>query len=338
MGQNEIKLSHISEILKCIPTSLLIVDKNKNIIEANPSAKKLLGKNIESRTLDEIFFGREQDIFDKVLQGEIIQREKIELDNTLIGFSASPIYDNNSIITGASIILRDLTEIREIDESLRRRERLAALGEMTAGMAHEIRNPLAAIKAGIEYLSRDFKDDSKGYNYIKIILNEIGRLERIVKDMVAYASQRPSNKSKIDLKDVIETTLMTFQEQLREQDIKVKKYLKGELICMVDEDELVTVVTNLLLNALEAIEKDGTIEISGEEEKNNIKITLKDDGGGIQEDILPKIFNPFFTTKHRGTGLGLSIIHRIIQNHSGTINASNEKRGASFTITIPKGI
>lgn len=333
----KIKDFNITKLLESLPTGLILIDKNKIIIEANPEAKKLLGKNIESKDIETIFKNTEEDVFNKVLNGENVERSVLETGHSLIGFSASPVFDKNSKVVGSSIILRDITEIREMEEELRRKDRLAALGEMVAGLAHEIRNPLASIKAGIESLSFDQKKTSNDLKFQSIVLHEITRLERIVNDMTLYASDRDLVKTKVNLKGLIGEILLMFSQEIAEKNIHVNTNLKGSLVCYVDRDKIITVLNNLFLNAMEAIGENGHIEFNIRRGKKNMIIQVKDDGGGIPQDIIPKLFIPFFTNKSKGTGLGLSIVNRIVQNHHGTIKASNEGKGACFTITLPKG-
>ncbi len=333
----KIKDFNITKLLESLPTGLILIDKDKMIIEANPEAKKLLGKNIESKDIEIVLKNAEEDVFNKVLSGESVERSVIEMENSLIGFSASPVFDKNSKVVGSSIILRDITEIREMEEELRRKDRLAALGEMVAGLAHEIRNPLASIKAGIESLSFDQRKASNDLKFQSIVLHEITRLERIVNDMTLYASDKDLMKSKVNLKGLIGEILLMFSQEIAEKNIHVKNNLKGNLVCYLDRDKIITVLNNLFLNAMEAIGENGHIEFNIRRGKKNMIIQVKDDGGGIPEDIISKLFIPFYTTKSKGTGLGLSIVNRIVQNHHGTIKATNEGKGACFTITLPKG-
>jgi len=332
----KIKDFNIAGLLESLPTGLILIDQNKTIIKANPEAKKLLGKKIESKNIEDICTSTEKDLFDEALRGKHVERSVFESGNLLIGFSASPVYDNKGKTVGSSIILRDITEIREMEEELRKKDRLAALGEMVAGLAHEIRNPLASIKAGIESLSFEGSENVNNYKFQSIVLHEITRLERIVNDMTLYASDKELVISKVNLKSLIGETLLMFSHEIAEKNIQVKKNAKGNFICYVDRDKIVTVLNNLFLNSMEAIGNDGCIEINIRSGKRNMIIQVKDDGGGIPEDIIPKIFIPFFTTKSKGTGLGLSIVHRIVQNHNGTIRATNEGKGACFTVTLPK--
>lgn len=337
MKKKVVEYHNIGDLISSIPTSLLLVDNNKTIVKANTEAKKLLGKNIESRSIDDIFKSEEPGIFNEVFKGESIERREVELDNIPIGFSANPVYDEDKKITGAVVILRNLTMIKEMEESLRMNDRLAVLGEMAAGMAHEIRNPLAAIKAGIEYLSKGFNEESKSYNYVQIILKEIKRLDHILSDMTLYALLKPSNKREVDLEKLINNTLVIFEEEMKDRNIEVKKDYSGELNLMADESQMTTVINNLLLNAIDASGDNSKIEIIADEKKGNINLKIKDYGDGIPEEILPKVFIPFFTTKSKGSGLGLSIVNRIIQNHYGVIKAYNWENGACFSIKIPKG-
>lgn len=327
----------IKNLFESLPTGLILCDREQVIIKASPEARKLLGQDIESKHVEKVFKNAEKGVFDKVLSGEKIERLVFELDDTIIGFSARPVFDDEDNIVGASIILRDITKIREMEEELRRKDRLAALGEMVAGLAHEIRNPLASIKAGIESLSLNKSGSAKDSKFKSIVLHEITRLERIVNDMVLYAGKKSLEKTKVNLRGLVGETLLMFSQEIAEKNIQVQKNLKGNLSCYVDRDKIVTVLNNLFLNAMEAIGEDGTIEINMRRGKKSIIIQVKDDGGGIPEDVLSKLFIPFFTTKSNGTGLGLSIVNRIIQHHQGSIKASNEGKGACFTITLPKG-
>lgn len=332
----KIKDFNIAKLIESLPTGLILIDQDKIIIEANPEAKKLLGKKIESQNIENVCKSVKENLFDEVLDGKDVERSVFESGDLLIGFSASPVYGNNSKVVGSSIILRDITKIREMEEELRKKDRLAALGEMVAGLAHEIRNPLASIKAGIESLTFKDSENNNNYKFQSIVLHEITRLERIVNDMTVYASDRDLVKTKVNLKSLVGETLLMFSHEIAEKNIQVKKNLKGNLVCYVDRDKIVTVLNNLFLNAMEAIEENGRIELNIKRGKKNMIIQVKDDGGGISQDILPKLFIPFFTTKSKGTGLGLSIVHRIVQNHNGTIKATNEGKGACFTVTLPK--
>jgi two-component system sensor histidine kinase HydH len=337
MDKKKIKDFNVNRLLESLPAGLILTDKNKIIIEANPEAKKLLGQNIEFKEIETVFNKVEKNMFDKLFEGEELERSVFESENKIIGFSASPVFGDDNSVVGVSMILRDITEIKEMEEEIRRKDRLAALGEMVAGLAHEIRNPLASIKAGIESLSFSSDKNSNDYKFQSIVLHEITRLERLVNDMTQYASYKDLVKTKVNLKSLFGETLLMFSQEIAEKNIQVKKNLTGNLICYVDRDKIVTVLNNLFLNAMEAIGENGCIELIIRRGKKNMIIQIKDDGGGIPEDIIHKIFIPFFTTKSKGTGLGLSIVSRIIQNHHGNITVSNEGEGACFTITLPKG-
>lgn len=336
MVKKKIKDFNINRLLESLPAGLILTDRKRIIIEANPEAKKLLGRDIEFKEIETVFGRVEKGLFNKVFKGEELERSVFELRNKIIGFSASPVFGDDDSVVGVSVLLRDITEIREMEEEFRRKDRLAALGEMVAGLAHEIRNPLASIKAGIESLSFDHEKNSNDYKFQSIVLHEITRLERIVNDMTLYASYKDLIKTKVNLKSLIGETLLMFSQEIAEKNIQVKKNLKGNLVCFVDRDKIVTVLNNLFLNAMEAIGENGCIELIIRRGKKDMIIQVKDDGGGIPEDIIHKIFIPFFTTKSKGTGLGLSIVNRIIQNHRGSITVSNEEKGTCFTITLPK--
>jgi signal transduction histidine kinase len=155
--------------------------------------------------------------------------------------------------------------------------------------------------------------------------------------MTLYASLKPSDKKEVDIKKLINNTLVIFEEELKDRNIEVKKEYNGELNLLADENQMTTVINNLLLNAIDASGNNSKIEIIADEKKDYINLKIKDYGDGIPEEILPKVFIPFFTTKSKGSGLGLSIVNRIIQNHYGVIKADNWENGACFSIKMPKG-
>lgn len=333
MPRNKIKNINFENILRSLPTSLIIINRDKEIVEMTPEVKGLLGEDIGDKGIFSIFSSKDKNIFDEVFNGGEIEREVIDLEDRIIGFSACPIYGEEENIMGASIILRDITDIKEMEEELRRKDRLAALGEMVAGMAHEIRNPLASIKAGIEALSIKDSEESK---YKKIILSEIERLERIVRDMMLYAGQQNLNRERVNLKNLIKQSIVMLNQNIRERNIAIEESYNGELECMVDRDHMITVLNNLMFNAIESIGTDGKVKISVRGKEEEMEIEISDTGGGIEDEDLSKIFIPFFTTKNKGTGLGLSITNRIIQKHNGRIKAENNNGGASFYIHIPR--
>lgn len=232
-------------------------------------------------------------------------------------------------------------ELSEKNKLLERKERLAALGEMAAGMAHEIRNPLGGIQLYASLLAKDVNAMPASLQLVHKISGGVRRLEGLVSQVLNFTRESQVSRAETDLAEIIATAIELAQPKRIEYRVDIQ--LKGEprLMVRADEQLLGQAVLNLLLNGIEAMENGGTLFVqfarATEEdgEARQLKVTIRDSGPGIPVAILDRIFNPFFTTKDIGTGLGLAIVHRIIDAHDGTITVTNPPGGgAQFEIRI----
>ncbi len=218
-----------------------------------------------------------------------------------------------------------------------RAEHFATLGELAAGLAHEIRNPLAGIAGVIEIVSRDLPPDSAARSVIKDAKEEAVQINRILTDLLETARPKPPQFQLKDLGGTAEHAVMFARQQAITKGIRVELD-KGEQLPPVDHDpnQLNQVLLNLLLNAIQAMDKPAAIYVSLRRDKDAALITVADQGKGIAPEVLPNIFRPFFTTKGHGTGLGLSLARRIVEAHGGTINVRSEVgKGTQFTLRLP---
>jgi len=245
---------------------------------------------------------------------------------------------NNYLITTTA--LKEAEEKnRSIMEKMKQSERLSALGEFSAGIAHEIRNPLASIKNFTQLLPSDYEDPHFRKEFTELVTGEVNRINKIVNDLLDYARFRKSKLQKTKIPELIDEALFSIKELLNKHHIAVKKNYDETPSAVIDQEQIRQVLLNLILNAVEAMPEGGTIEISTRKnEEDQIEIILSDTGCGISKDHLKEIFNPFFTTKERGTGLGLSIVQRIINEQGGTIEVdSTINQGTQFVISLPMG-
>jgi len=234
--------------------------------------------------------------------------------------------------------LRDQTEILfQTEEQLRRADRLSALGELSAGMAHEIRNPLGSIKGAVEILRDDYGPEDAKYEFIQILLKETDRLNHIVQEFLGFARPKQPEFQQADLNAAIESVLALTAPEAKKTGVKVDKRLDLSIgIRSLDMSLLRQAFLNLVLNAIQAMDKGGVLTIVSALRGDSIEITVADTGIGISEENRKKLFSPFFTTKKNGTGLGLAITYRIIENHRGTIDVASEQgKGTTFTVKIP---
>ena len=234
--------------------------------------------------------------------------------------------------------LREQTDILfETEEQLRRADRLSALGELSAGMAHEIRNPLGAIKGAAEILRDDYAPDEPKYEFIQILLKETDRLNHIVQEFLGFARPKQPEFQQVDVNEAIESVLTLIGQEARKAGIVVEKKLDPSIgRRSLDAGLLKQAFLNLVLNAVQAMSRGGTLTIESGIRDNAIEVRIIDTGTGISDEDRKRLFSPFFTTKKNGTGLGLAITYRIIENHKGRIDVKSEPgRGTTFTVKIP---
>jgi two-component system sensor histidine kinase HydH len=232
-------------------------------------------------------------------------------------------------------------ELKKAQESLLQREKLAALGEMAANVAHEIRNPLVSIGAFTRRLYQQLDNGLYEKRYADAIIKEVDRLEGILNDVLSFSKASKVFLEKFQLNGIIEETLMGMEDELESREIVVEKSLDGtlpEIPC--DYQQIKQVFINLLSNARDAMRGGGRLTIRtfpfSQEGRDYVGIEIGDTGGGIPSEVLRNIFNPFFTTKGWGTGLGLAICHRIVDGHRGVIEVDNDPgRGVIFTVKLP---
>jgi len=234
--------------------------------------------------------------------------------------------------------LKEQTDILfQTEEQLRRADRLSALGELSAGMAHEIRNPLGSIKGAVEILRDDYGPEDAKYEFIQILLKETDRLNHIVQEFLGFARPKQPEFQQADLNAAIESVLALTALEAKKTGVKVEKRLDPSIgIRSLDMSLLRQAFLNLVLNAIQAMDNGGVLTVVSALRGDLLEITVADSGRGISEENRKKLFTPFFTTKKNGTGLGLAITYRIIENHRGTIDVASEPgKGTTFTVKIP---
>jgi two-component system, NtrC family, sensor kinase len=230
-------------------------------------------------------------------------------------------------------------QIKEIQKELIQIEKMASVGRLAAGVAHEINNPLTGILTNASLLMEEFPQDSTKYDDLKTIVNETIRCRKIVKDLLDFSRQTQPERKPLDINQIINTTCELVWNQVSFKNVIVKSDLAKDLPkLMIDRDQITQVCMNILLNAADAMPNGGDISITSKisPDQKNVEIYFKDSGMGIAPEDLNHIFDPFFTTKPHGTGLGLAITYGIIQQHSGSISVESEKgKGTTFIVRLP---
>lgn len=280
--------------------------------------------------------GSALDYYARQPQNEINARHR---DGTVLplAVNASLLHDSSARVTGVVCLFEDLSETKAIEAERRRLDRLAALGEMSAVVAHEIRNPIAGIAAGVEYLSKNTPEGSHQKQDVAMILGEIDRINRILEDILSIARPFQLKLSVQAMPDIMEHVLHRYQTSIEKKGIHVsRRYATSLPEAVVDRERTEQALTNLVLNAVQAMPTGGRLGIGLDANGCWLIITISDTGPGISSDVQRRIFEPFFTTKARGTGLGLAVARRVIEEHGGTIEVSSQiGQGTTFTIQLP---
>jgi two-component system sensor histidine kinase PilS (NtrC family) len=259
------------------------------------------------------------------------------MQEKILGVSTFPVMDQDGRSLGHGIIFQDITEIIIKAEHLHRMDRLACLGEMAAGLAHEIRNPLASISGAAQFLAEGDFISPEGRRLLDIIFRETSRLNRLTNSFLLYGRPTRESVEKVNTAAEVEEIidLISRRRNLPQAEIAVE--IPDEAVLETEPNQLRQILVNLLLNAWQALpQQGGRISVSGMVDNGTLELKITDNGSGIGSNDLERIFNPFFTTKPDGTGLGLAIVQRLVHDLGGEIKAvSTPGRGTEFIMTLP---
>ncbi|NIP29657.1 MAG: GHKL domain-containing protein [Candidatus Dadabacteria bacterium] len=259
-------------------------------------------------------------------------------EKLILGFSASILRDNEGKKQGYTIVFQDLTEIRSLEERVRISEKLAVLGQLAAGLAHEVRNPLSAISGTIELLNGNKILKESEQRLISVANREIEKLNLLIEDFLLLSAPLDTFKSKqVDIGFIIDDTIKTFTSTVKRNNLEIESEIEKGTIVIGDSFKLKQVFWNLLHNSMDAMPKGGKIDLKSSFQNGNVKIIFADNGHGIDTENLSMVFQPFYTTKEVGTGLGLAIVQKVIEGYNGKVSvASTKGEGTTFVITLPK--
>jgi two-component system NtrC family sensor kinase len=274
----------------------------------------------------------------KVIPNVEVKRKTKEGKETITSMTISPLRNAAGEVVGVSRICKDITDLKKAEERLMMAERLSSLGELTAGVAHELRNPLAGIKINTQILSRKKDLPEMEKKLLSSTQEGIEKIQKIVDDMLHFAKPKAAHFKEEEINEVVDKSLAILQTKLKKGNISsVFEGAQGLPKLRIDIHQVQQVLINVILNAIQAMEKGGTLTVrTFLTNGDGVGIEVKDTGIGISRAHLKKIFDPFFTTKSEGTGLGLSISAKILENHGATIDVlSEEGKGSTFTIFFP---
>jgi PAS domain S-box-containing protein len=351
LREQEEKLAQLKNlyqnVVESMASGLITLDINGNLTFANTSAYKILREKNKSE-LPALHF---DNVFSEIITFESLKekvREKVfyRVDGAIvrngekieIGAVASTLCDINNNIMGYLIVFQDITDVKNLQERLRIKDRMAALGEMAAGMAHEIRNPLSAIKGAIQLLNSNNRQDSIE-ELTNILIKETNRLNRLIEAFINYAKPPPINLRKCNLNEIVKGTLERLVNYgVINNNIKLEfRSSCHECFVLMDVEQFEQAIQNIVKNAVQAMPNGGSLIIEIQEEDSHWMVEFKDTGKGIEPHRLRNIFDPFQHSTTGGAGLGMAIIYRIIKEHNGIVEVKSElNKGTSVIVKIPK--
>lgn len=326
------------DMVESMPSGVLTINMERRIITFNTSAQKITQYNYEDvagKTPEEIFpfLVKAETEFER-REGEIYRNgEKI-----IIGIRFSILRNSSGEPIGQIGVFQDLTELKAMESEIRRSMKWASIGELSASIAHELRNPLASLKASVEMLREKKLSGQHADHLMKIALSEMDRLDNIVTDFLLYAKPQRLNKTSFDLHQSLKDVIMLLRSSEPDRkNVNISENLPGKLNITGDSEKLRQVFWNLGINAVNAIPENGTVNIYTDKQYEKISVIFHDTGIGLSQEDIEKIFDPFYTTKERGTGLGLSIAKRIAEEHNGkiTVKSGGKGTGATFSVELP---
>jgi two-component system nitrogen regulation sensor histidine kinase GlnL len=357
-----IKAVNYAAVLAGLPDAVIAVDDALHVVFWNAVAEELTGRSarrVQGRVVKEVFpagASLVSRLAETVASGEGRSEaeavvETVEGRTVPVSVVTAPLFARDGTVEGAVAVVRDLSRIRQLENEVRRGETLAAAGRMAVGLAHEIRNPLGAIRGAVQLLARELGADPRLHEYTDVLLKEVDRVNRIIEMLLDLGRPVQVRPTPLNLHQILERVTLLHEEAARVANVTfVRRYDPSLPPILGDEDRLLQVFHNLVVNALDAMKAGGRLVLTtrvslnalygkvdlGGGQRPMVEVQVGDEGPGIPAAVRAKIFDPFFTTKERGLGLGLALCHRILEEHRGAIQVESvEGRGTVVTCFLP---
>lgn len=335
-------------LVENMPIGLAALDGDGRVTAFNARAEAILGKDavdVVGRPVGEVLPEQCPGVLAELGPGgKVIEREIECTVNTgkvvPLEVIAATLKEEGGNPQGSVILFRDLTELRQLKAEVARSQRLASIGSLAAGVAHEIRNPLSSIKGFATYFKEKLRSSPEDTRTADIMIQEVERLNRVVRQLLDLSRPMEMKKARTSVGSLIEHTLRLMELQARKKGIAIQTEIAPATPdAMIDPDRVRQALLNLCLNALEAMKAGGVLTLTlGLQDRRTLRVAISDTGPGVSREEMDRIFDPFYTTKASGTGLGLAIVHRIVEAHGGEIRVTSEpKGGTTFTILLPTG-
>jgi len=334
-----------SELVTSLPMGILAVSGATDIIYVNEVGASLLKREIDNtkgKKVTDLLPPSLIQLYEKVKKGKPVLEKELLLETTTkkaapVAVTITEIVGEQGNFIGYVFILKDLSEIRALELEIQRKDKLAAVGTLAAGVAHEIRNPLSSIKGYATYFGSLFDSDSDNQKAASIMAEEVDRVNRAISELLEFARPMKLELKKTSILELVDKALRLIKYEADTAKVKITRSIEPHIPNVaVDTDRFTQVLLNIFINGIQAMESGGSLTINVFTQENRLKFEISDTGGGISAADQANIFNPYFTTKKRGTGLGLAIAFKIIESHGGAIKIeSSMGEGTTFVISLP---
>ncbi len=349
-------------VLAGLPDAVIAVDPALHVVFWNAAAEELTGKSArraQGRLLKEVVPATAS-LVRRLAETLATGESRSEADGTVdaadgrqipVSLVTAPLFARDGSVEGAVAVLRDVSRLRQLEDEVRRSETLAAAGRVAVGVAHEIRNPLGAIRGAVQLLARELGGDPRWREYTDVLLREVDRVNRIIETLLDLGRPVQLRRAPLNLHQLLERVSVLHEEEARRRGVTfVRRYDPSLPPILGDEDRLLQVFHNLVVNALEAMAGGGRLTLTTRVSRNPVygkmdlgagprtmvEAQVADEGPGIPAAVRARVFDPFVTTKERGLGLGLALCHRILDEHRGAIQIDSvEGRGTVVTCFLP---
>jgi len=338
----------LQAVFDTVDVCISIIDPELRIVNCNEKQKELLvadSTEVIGQHCYRVYCGKDSPALDcpaieTIETGKPVLIREVKKKGRFFQIVTSPLKDMAGNVTGAIEVSIDVTEKKKAEEATRQAEKLSAIGILSAGIAHEINNPLGNILGYAKLLMNDPEMNEGQKEKLGIIIEQARRGSEIIKGLLDFSSQSRPSITAVNINDIILKTVTILSGLVDRNRVKIETVLSSIPMVKADPEQIEQVITNLLLNSIDAVEDrpEGTITIETECKNNHVEVRVIDDGPGIPDEILPRVFDPFFTTKPvgKGVGLGLSICSGIVRDHNGSISVESEMgKGTKFSFCIP---
>ncbi len=302
--------AYVDSVMQSLPVGVMTMDGNTyQPVPRNPIAVHLLQTTPKPEQLLESLHHMRSDY------------QLIDLSDVLLGVYSSALQDGQGQMIGRVYVLEDLTEQRALETQVRRMDRLASVGQFASGIAHEIRNPLAILRATSQLLAERLRADESLASYLSVLVSESDRIDRLISELQDYARPRPPAKELLDLAEVLRGARDGVRPYARQYEVHVEVVVESGISLHADSQQIHQLLINLLMNAIQASSSGGIVQLSGAYAHDGwVQVDVADNGCGMSPDVQERACDPFFTTRDNGTGLGLAIVMAMVQQHKGRLH------------------